>query len=235
PRLRDRSSNKSAPTPAPQRKEKAAERQVRQREIDAAVREWFASTLSRADDLAQRFNKKPQHFLDLFFQGGAHMINHRSKTNPFNAFKSAKAKEINAATDYTIATGTGSMNLLEIQDEYQDEYNALSKEEKDQLVEDFRNNKEAALNLRRPTAKARIQDVANVVRNMQELLSGLSRRVGIEAFFCIVRHNSDFHMKPQWYFSSPELAEYMKVAARGKWVTSDIGFRIEAFAIAGCD
>jgi hypothetical protein len=41
-------------------------------------REWKAApkayTLTLATDLGRRFNKKPRYFLDLFFQGGVHLV-----------------------------------------------------------------------------------------------------------------------------------------------------------------
>jgi len=51
----------------------------------------------------------------------------------------------------------------EIQTDYGNEYNDLSKEDKDKLIEEFKSIKKSALSIRRPTAHARIQDVANVV------------------------------------------------------------------------
>ena len=62
---------------------------------------------------------------------------------------------------------------------------------------------------------------------------GLNDRVGIEGFFCIVRTSPDFHMRPQFYFTSPELEEYMRIAVRRKWDTIEIGTKVEAFAVAG--
>jgi hypothetical protein len=59
--------------------------------------------------------------------------------------------------------------------------------------------------------------------------------VGIEGFFCIVRNSADYHMKPHWYFTSPALENYMKIAVRKKWDTSVVGAKIEAFALAGCE
>jgi hypothetical protein len=85
---------KAPPIPSHQRKEKLAVRQETQQEIDDAVAEWYQYTLAKADDLGKRFNKKPCYFLDIFFQGGAKMVTHRSKTNAFNAFKSLKAAEL---------------------------------------------------------------------------------------------------------------------------------------------
>jgi hypothetical protein len=66
-------------------------------------------------------------------------------------------------------------------------------------------------------------------------LTGLNNRVGIQGFFCVVRSTANFHMEPQWYFTSPELRDYMKLAVRRQWDIGEVGAKIEAFAIAGCD
>ena len=94
-RVRHDSSRKPAPIPAQQRQEKLEVRQEKQQAIDEVVGEWFSYTVAKANDLAQRFNKKPRYFLDIFFQGGAQMVNHHSKVNAHNAFKSLKAQELN--------------------------------------------------------------------------------------------------------------------------------------------
>jgi hypothetical protein len=64
------------------------------------------------------------------------------------------------------------MRLIDIQANYGDEYEALTKEQRAELVEEFMHDKDSKAKVRRPTAKSRIQDVANVARNMQ-LLVGL--------------------------------------------------------------
>ena len=66
-------------------------------------------------------------------------------------------------------------------------------------------------------------------------MTSLKLRVGIEGFFCIVRNTTEFSLMPIWFFTSPELAEYMDIAVRRKWDLTEVGSRIEAFAIAGCD
>jgi hypothetical protein len=66
-------------------------------------------------------------------------------------------------------------------------------------------------------------------------MTGLTYRVGVKGFFCIVRNSPDYHMKPQWYFMSPALEEYMKIAVHKKWDTAEIGMKLEVFAVAGCD
>jgi hypothetical protein len=42
-------------------------------------------------------------------------------------------------------------------------------------------------------------------------------------------------MDPQWYFTSSELHDYMKFAVRRQWDIGEMGAKIEAFAVAGCD
>lgn len=40
-------------------------------------------------------------------------------------------------------------------------------------------------------------------------------------------------MMPQWYYSSPDLDEYMEVAICGMWDKLTVGTLLEAFAIRG--
>ena len=42
-------------------------------------------------------------------------------------------------------------------------------------------------------------------------------------------------MAPQWYFTSEAVSNYMPMVVRKKWDMHDIGIKLEAFAIAGCD
>jgi hypothetical protein len=42
-------------------------------------------------------------------------------------------------------------------------------------------------------------------------------------------------LKPIWYFSSKELANYMHIAVGKKWDAAMVASKLEAFAIAGCD
>ncbi|KAK6980889.1 hypothetical protein R3P38DRAFT_3334080 [Favolaschia claudopus] len=178
PPRRPDAPKKTAPLTTEQQKEKRDARNEKQAQIDAEVLKWMQETNELANKLADRFDLKPRYFLDIFFQGGAHMINHQTTTNPYNAFKSVKATE---------------------------------------------------------AREPRVQDVANVVRNMKMLMFGVGQRVGIEGFFVLVRNNVDFKMEPEWYFTSKELENYMEIVTRKKWSTSEVGMRLEAFAIAGCD
>jgi hypothetical protein len=64
-------------------------------------------------------------------------------------------------------------SMPELQDDYHDEYDDLTKDEKDKLVQEFNDEKDQLKKALRPTARARMQDVTNVVRNIRQLV-GLS-------------------------------------------------------------
>jgi len=85
---------KPAPLTAEQKKDKREAREHTKAAIDTEVDKWFSSTMAKAEELAERFGKKPCYFLDIFFHGGARLVHERS-TNPWNAFVSKKADEVN--------------------------------------------------------------------------------------------------------------------------------------------
>ena len=59
---------------------------------------------------------------------------------------------------------------MALQQEYLEEYKALTNKEKAELVEEFETHKQEGIAVHQPTACACIQDVANVARNMQLLV-----------------------------------------------------------------
>jgi hypothetical protein len=60
---------------------------------------------------------------------------------------------------------------MALQNEYHDEYEALTEEGKQELVDEFEVHKEEGMKIHCPTAHAHIQDIANVARNIQLLVS----------------------------------------------------------------
>ena len=100
---------KSAPLTSTQKKEKKVQREENQAAIDAAIDEWFTSTMAKVNELAARFNKKPRFFLNIFFHGGARMVHHHEKINPHNAFISLKAQELREGMCHTFTLN--SINL----------------------------------------------------------------------------------------------------------------------------
>ncbi|KAJ6485996.1 hypothetical protein C8R45DRAFT_828678, partial [Mycena sanguinolenta] len=225
---------KAAPLTTEQQNDKRVAREAKQAEIDAEVQKWMEYTNALATSLGDRFDKKPRYFLDIFFQGGAHMIYHQEAVNPYNAFKSFKAAELCEAGE--------AKNGDALHQDHFAEYQALSKDEKDELIAEFEKPRTKNFQLRRDTPCGRIQDVANVVRNLKMLVRNTSSlifrsftRYFYKCFFCIVKNTTDIKMAPEWYFTSKELEDYMEIATHKKWVTGEVGMKLEAFAVAGCD
>ncbi|KAJ7267849.1 hypothetical protein C8J57DRAFT_1613969 [Mycena rebaudengoi] len=202
-------------------------REEKQRKIDAHCAEWRDFTRAKIQQMAVEFDMKERYFEDLFFQGGVRMVHQQQNLNPYNAFKNAKAEENREAGI--------SEDAREIHRNHIEEYEALSQEEKNDLVTNFAKIKADNFHLRRDTPRAKIQDIANVVRNATMMFTGLAQRVGVEVFFCVVRNNADFFMEPQWFFTCPALENYMQFATAKRWDTGHVGAKLEAFAITGCD
>jgi hypothetical protein len=179
---RPRRRNKQAPLTAHQRALMVASRAQRQATIDLAVSEWYSATLLKANELAVTFNKKPRFFLDLFFQGGARMVHKHKKVNPWNAWMSMQAEKLNAGkvlfspqsqitySSLLDAEIGEALHLTDVQDSTKAEYEALTAEDKDALVEEFLARPEKPV---RVNARGRILDVMNVVKNMESLVSVL--------------------------------------------------------------
>lgn len=59
---------------------------------------------------------------------------------------------------------------MEIQGDYHDDYDLLDQEEKDDLVKEFQVEKDSLVKVPRMTARGRIQEVSNTVRNIRQLV-----------------------------------------------------------------
>lgn len=110
----------------------------------------------------------------------------------------------------------------------------LGPEEREEILREHKESSSSSINAPRVSPRARIQDFSNTVANIKKLIDGLKLRVGIEGFFCIVRNTTAYHTQPQWFFTSNQLEKYMPLAAKN-WSLHNVGTKLEAFAIAGCD
>ncbi|KAJ7765463.1 hypothetical protein DFH07DRAFT_955705 [Mycena maculata] len=194
-----------APLGPEQRKERAEARESKQNKIDEALAKWYMDTVALAEQLAVVHKKKPKYFLEMMFQGGAKMVHQQNKQNAYNTFTAEKAAESRERGE--------SKDAPTLHEEYDAEYRGLTDEQKDEYIEHFKDRRTKEVTLRCATPRAKIQDVANITGNMKMLMAGLSTRVGVEGFFCIVRNSPDFSMQPQWFFTST---------------------KVKAFAVAGC-
>lgn len=143
--------------------------------------------------------------------------------------------------------------MVQIQQEYKSEYNALNDEDREKLVNEHKENIDHSKKIRRTAPQGCVQDFANICRNIILLvwitgiflmpytyydnhqMTGLKARIGVEGFFCVVRSNTWYKVKPMWHFTSPVLRDYMQIAVGNSWSSHKVGLKLEAFAVAGCD
>ncbi|KAF8169210.1 hypothetical protein K438DRAFT_1941401 [Mycena galopus ATCC 62051] len=244
-RINNAPHQKAAPSTTAQQNAKCMEREERKAYTDTVVQEWCDITHTMAQKLAKKYDRDEKYYLELFFQGSAHMIKHQEVINPYNAFKHEKAAEVREHESHflllplillpSFLTEGVKKNTKEIHQDDFEEYQALTVTEKQELVACFQKVKDENFTLHRDTTKGNIQDVVNVMRNMTSLLTGLHQRVGVEGFVCIVCSSTSFTMELQWFFTSSAFHDYMPIATRKKWDTGEVGMKLEVFAVAGCD
>jgi hypothetical protein len=188
-RIRKSATSKSATLTPAQRTARTERNSQLQTEINNAIDEWSKTTLNTASELARRFDKKERYFLDIFFQGGAHLIHKQTKVNAYNAFKHLKAEELrdgksflgcDSSSSYTSSTYS---KLLPLPDgerptlsllnslEFKAEYEALDEADLEELVANHTENVSSGALRKRNSAQARVQDVSSTIRTMQKLVS----------------------------------------------------------------
>ncbi|PPQ81407.1 hypothetical protein CVT25_015918 [Psilocybe cyanescens] len=225
--LRNTTSKPALLTEA-QRKARTEHNHIRQDKINEAVEEWKQTTLTTAADLSERFGMKPHHFLNLFFQDGAHLVHKHSKVNAYNAYLHMKAEELRDNGENPTLAKLHS-------EEFKTEYNNLGEDELEEIITRHTESSSATYQ-QRVTARARVQDVAHTFKTMQQMVRP-SMRIGVEGFICLVRNSPEYHMEPKWYFSNQALVDYMRVAVpvHKGWDIGYVSAKLEAFAIAGCN
>ena len=183
-RIRNPATSKpAAPTPA-QRTARAERNSRLQTEISNAIDEWMKSTLNTASELARRFDKKERYFLDIFFQGGAHLTHKHTKVNAYNAFKHSKAEELRDGETFLIQVIVLISKLHPLlpdgerptlsklnSEEFKAEYEALDDAELEELVANHMEHVSSGVLRKRNSAQARVQDVSGTIRTMQKLVS----------------------------------------------------------------
>ena len=184
-RIRNLATSKSAAPTSTQRKARAERNNRLQTEIGEAIDEWTKTTLNTASELARRFDKTERYFLDIFFQGGAHLIHKQTKVNAYNAFKHLKAKELRDGESFldhnsSYSTYSKILPLLDGErptlsklnsEEFKAEYEALDDADLEEMVANHTEQVSSGALRKRNSAQARVQDVSSTIKTMQKLVS----------------------------------------------------------------
>ncbi|PIL26612.1 hypothetical protein GSI_11306 [Ganoderma sinense ZZ0214-1] len=195
----------------------------RNEQVESAIAEVYRFAESKAQYLSETCGHKSDYYLRLIFSGGVSLQKKR-KPNAYNAWSHQLAKEKNGDADPGKAT-----NLLDLQRQHREEYDKLTPQEKRDLCEALEEERDSRMFGIRVNQKGRAQDVMNTFRHIMEMC-----RCGIEAFIGLVRNNTEFELRPQWFFTSTPINRYLTGAIK-KWDVEVIGSQFEAFSIAGCE
>ncbi|KAI0363426.1 hypothetical protein BV20DRAFT_1050019 [Pilatotrama ljubarskyi] len=201
----------------------AQDRKARQNSIEEDIREWYDDSIAFAEDLHNRFpQKSADHYVHMMFTG-AEKLRSTRQPNSYNAWLHHLSQH-----------NASGANAIELGQQRMEEYNSLTDAEKEKLLEQLVENRTSKNYGLRLDKRGRVQDVNHVLKKIEDALLGLQSRVGIEAFFCVVRNNPEYDMKPRWWFSRAELEDYLRNTVR-KFAPERIGILAEAFAISGTD
>ena len=155
-----------------------------QTELNNAVDKWTKSTLNTTSELACRFDKKEWYFLNIFFQGGAHLFCKQTKVNAYNTFKHLKAEGLHngemflwcGCSTYLIQLPLpdGKRPTLSKLEEFKAEYEALDDEELEEMVANHSEHVSGSLT-RCYSTQAHVQDVTSTIMTMQKIVSPTPR------------------------------------------------------------
>ncbi|RDX41193.1 hypothetical protein OH76DRAFT_1489686 [Lentinus brumalis] len=196
--------------------------------VEKALMTWYDDAQGLANRLSEEHGNKPEYYLRLMFTGGQSLQKSRGP-NAYNAWTHNLAKEYNQDAD-----GGETMNLVDLQREHADEYQSLSAAEKAELVRAFKDTRESRSMGLRVNPRGRKQDANSVFDKIETMIIGLKCRVGLDGFYCFFKNNSEYQMRPRWFFTSPQLNRYLSQTVK-RWDVETIGGLGEAFSIAGCD
>uniref|UniRef100_A0A0W0FUX9 Uncharacterized protein n=1 Tax=Moniliophthora roreri TaxID=221103 RepID=A0A0W0FUX9_MONRR len=171
--------------------------------------------------LAKKWKRKERYVKDMFFQGGVHAVWRQKKINLYNAWKFVKAQDLRES----------GIVGIQVAKRYHKEYQHLKRPENwallRQIIYKYKKYAKQLVyqRIKLPTARGHAQDFANTASQMTKMKDSSS-------LFTITP-------KALWHPNGTSLiwalnhTSYLKVILRG-WDTDAIGFKLEAFAIAGC-
>ncbi|KAL0563803.1 hypothetical protein V5O48_018260 [Marasmius crinis-equi] len=217
------------PIPNTQVLKKSNERRKKASEIKQEIAKLRRYVRGRCNELAEIYDLKPRYFADMFYQGGVRNAKARNAPNPFNAFKSVMAHERRKA-------GEKPLHLVELQAVLEDEYNTLDEKEKAGYIEKYLDlcDKDKREKIKRPSMKAKSAECMKTVKEILGKAMTLKTSVGVEMIGLVVKNRSEPYLEAQWIATDPRLHDYLNYLFHA-WDPVEVGKKVEAFAVAGCD
>lgn len=178
-------------------------------EIDEAIQDWQAETVQRAKELGDRFGKKPEYFLSLFY--GQEIKDSDRKAR---ALSLRDAWLWSLSEEHTVgellpsprrrllltwyAVGGGRQQLFDLQLAHQQEYEALKgpgkEKEREELLERYKVHKESEEKGRRVTPRSMSMVVYNGCKQIEETVRAPCFQTKLVAH----QFTADLHAKARW-------------------------------------
>ncbi|KAG1859303.1 hypothetical protein F4604DRAFT_1930846 [Suillus subluteus] len=193
---------------------------------DAAVDDILTYIDEQATDLARRFGRSRQRYLEKLYIGLALRRKRRNKTSAWSAFLHFKSEKFNANKDIGQRA-----NLRAIAKETS-EYHQLTLEQRAEMAEEFEKIKTSGLS--KPvniTSRTRLAEVNASFAAMVSEAEALKERVGTETLIVTVQSSSNLNMLPKVHLMSDVVSHFVRTLLRED--PMKLGIKMESTVLTG--
>ncbi|KAG1899812.1 uncharacterized protein F5891DRAFT_953166 [Suillus fuscotomentosus] len=173
-------------------KEARAALRFTQREKSRLFRDALNDAWSQIDQttktIAGSHHKSIRRVQNNLYFGRGMLRSRRVKPNLWNTFCWKKNQEKENS-------GLGKAALQSLVRDHKDEYHTLSKEEQDELLEEFANSRETKTMGLRISAKSKVNDITQTLKAVENELNSLKCRTGAETILYTTRGSTDLPLR----------------------------------------
>ncbi|RDB19669.1 hypothetical protein Hypma_013284 [Hypsizygus marmoreus] len=193
-----------------------------------ALSEAWTKIDEATEDLAAAHHKTVRRVQSELHMGRQLSRIQRKKTNAWNAFCWKKSQDKENGPE--LSARNGKEVLQNLVQNHQDEYNALTTEERKVLIREFDEHKATKATGRRISVKAKINDVTQTLAAVENELNNLKSRTGVETMLFTTRGTTDMPMNGI-AFATEGVENFLEGTL--KTDTQDFLGKMEGFAVAG--
>ncbi|KAI6036211.1 hypothetical protein BKA83DRAFT_4042354 [Pisolithus microcarpus] len=176
--------------------------------------------------LASKHHKSIRRVENDLHLGHMKFRSRHSKISAWNAFCWKKGHTMNRSNEMAGSKGT----LLDLVRESRMEYHELSAEDKNRLIEEFSEFREAKAIGVRVTTKSKINDITHTLKAVENELHNLKSRTGVETVLYATRGTTDLPLQGV-AFATEGVADFMGSVMGID--TQDLVSKLEGFAVRG--
>ncbi|KIJ27128.1 hypothetical protein M422DRAFT_271741 [Sphaerobolus stellatus SS14] len=171
--------------------------------------------------LAAKYNKKAR-----YFEERLSLASQKQQRAPtaYNVYMHFVAKKENA----NLPLGEQS-NVVDLVRSGTKDYEALTQEQKDELLQALIAYRATKKQGRRRTTKSRSKDLSSCMKKLQQMMNDMDSRCGVSSFIFIVRNNTATIWTPWYYGTDQSTEDFVKLAMKAD--VCDIGSRYEGYML----